>query len=50
MEKRTVIIPEVAVKRAECFRGQKAAKTGIRISIGAVFAEALDVMLRNSAK
>lgn len=47
---RSVIIAEVAVRRAEKYRDARASKTGIRLSLGAVFAEALDKLIQQDSR
>lgn len=46
---RSVIIAEVAVKRAETYRDEKISKTGVRLSLGAIFAEALDKLIQQDS-
>ena len=44
--KRTVVISEVAVQKAEAYSSELQAKTGIHLSNGAIFAQALDTFLK----
>lgn len=46
---RTVIMDEKAVQRAESYIEKAKEEKGIRLTIGAVFALALDKMLENNA-
>lgn len=46
-EQRNVIIAEKAVQRAEAYISETLNNKGIRLTIGSVFAMALDKMLEN---